>query len=263
LITPAKESFTNINYVEDLQESQEESQEESYSFLVKRKPVAFQRNRISTIPDPEVVNELFSDGNSDDTSEDDNEREFEDNTSEYSSDGSSEAYQVNFDAPEIEIEQNYPVWSEELNENFSWIVIWILKYQERYKLSNTATDSLLKFFRYVLMGINKNLFSNFPTSLYMALKKFGICTHLIKYAACKKYCKLYQVADVSSSSTTLEPKFAKCVFQDFPNHPMSNKRNFCGNTLYKQVHTKNGIIKKPDLIFPTVSLKHQLSLLFK
>ncbi|CAG8775546.1 3409_t:CDS:2, partial [Rhizophagus irregularis] len=66
-----------------------------------------------------VVNELFSDDDSDDTPENDNEREFEDNTSEYSSDASSEACQVNFDAPEIEIEQNYSVQSEELNDNFS------------------------------------------------------------------------------------------------------------------------------------------------
>ncbi|CAB4399610.1 unnamed protein product [Rhizophagus irregularis] len=44
LITPVKESFTNINYVKDLQELQEESQEESYLFLVKRMPVVSQKH---------------------------------------------------------------------------------------------------------------------------------------------------------------------------------------------------------------------------
>ncbi|CAB4379402.1 unnamed protein product [Rhizophagus irregularis] len=44
LITPVKESFTNINYVKDLQELQEELQEESYLFLVKRMPVVSQKH---------------------------------------------------------------------------------------------------------------------------------------------------------------------------------------------------------------------------
>lgn len=104
MIIPAKESFTNINYIKDLQESQEESQEESYLFLVKRISVAFQRNSMFTISNSEVVNELYSDNNSDNTSKNNNKREFEDNISEYSSDNSSKACQVNFDASEIEIE---------------------------------------------------------------------------------------------------------------------------------------------------------------
>jgi hypothetical protein len=44
---------------------------------------------------------------------------------------------------------------------------------------------------------------------------------------------------------------------------MSNKRNPCGASLCKNVYTKVGVIKKLALIFPTISLKHQLSLLFK
>ena len=44
---------------------------------------------------------------------------------------------------------------------------------------------------------------------------------------------------------------------------MNNKRNACERILYKCVSIKNGIIKKPSSIFPTISLKHQLNLLFK
>ena len=79
----------------------------------------------------------------------------------------------------------------------------------------------------------------------------------------EKCCKLYKIADVSNNSPNLMPKFTRCVFQDFPNHLMSKKRNSCGNILYKLNHTKNGIIKKPTSIFPTISLKYQLNLLFK
>ena len=75
---------------------------------------------------------------------------------------------------------------------------------------------------------------------------------------------MYGIADVSSRSPDLTPTITNCIlFKDFPNHPMSHKRVACGAPLYKEVHTKNGVIKKPALIFPTVSLKHQLTLLFK
>jgi hypothetical protein len=246
-------------------DSIEESQEDIYPFLVKRASINFQKNRTSKAFLPDVINEILSndDGDGDDTSEEDNERDFEDETLEYSSDDSEEAFQVNFDAPEVDLEESDSRHAEGLDDTFSWIVIWILKYQKRFRLSNVATNSLFKFFRYVLVNINKNLFSTFPTSLYMAQKNLGICAHLIKYAACEKCCKLYSIADVSSSHPDYTPKFTNCVFEDFPNHPMSHKRNACGAPLYKQVHTKNGIIKKPALIFPTVSLKHQLTLLFK
>lgn len=240
----------------------EEPQEESYPFLVKRAPIASQKYRRSETSLPEIINKLLSD-NGDNASEEDNERNFEDITSEYSSDDSEEDYQVNFDAPEMELGESNYGHAEGLDHPFLWIVVWILKYQERCRLSNVAINYLFKFFRYVLVNIDENLFSTFPTSLYMAQKNLGICAHLIKYAACEKCCKLYKVSDVSSSNPNLTPKFTNCIYQDFPNHPMSHKRNACGTPLYKQVCTKNGIIKRPNLIFPTVSLKHQLNNLFK
>jgi len=67
---------------------------------------------------------------------------------------------------------------------------------------------------------------------------------------------LYRITDVFSSSLNFTPKFMNCIFQDFPNYPISHKRNACETLLYKQVHTKNGIIKKSALIFFMISLKH-------
>ncbi|CAB4415315.1 unnamed protein product [Rhizophagus irregularis] len=245
-LTPSDpENNTNCN---------EEPQEESYPFLVKRAPIIFQKNRTSETSLSGVINELLSDDDDDDgdgASEEDNERNYEDITLEYSSDDSDEDCRVNFDAPEVEFEESDSRQAEGLNATFSWIVIWILKYQERFRLSNVATNDLFKFFHYVLVNMNENLFSTFPTSLYMARKNLGICVHLIKYAACEKCCKLYKTVDVSSSDPAIPPKFTKCIYQDFPNHPMSRKRDACGAPLYKEVHTRNGIIKKPALIFPT------------
>ena len=82
-------------------------QEEIHSFLVKRMPIAFQKNRTSRTSLPEVIDEVFSDDDRDGASDEkDYERNFRDNTLEYSSDDDLEEDQVNFDASEIELEEN-------------------------------------------------------------------------------------------------------------------------------------------------------------
>ncbi len=251
---PPLENIMNINNEKDLQES--------YQFLVKRTLTESRKNnRISTFTLPEVINELFSDDNA----SEDEERELEDGSVDVStSSDSDENYQVDFSAPDIEMDQGDSIrYEKEADDQYSWIAIWILKFQERFRLSNVATDSLFKFFHYVLVNIDKNLYSRFPTSLYTARNNLGLCVHLIKYAACDKCCKLYNIDDISSSKSDVTPKFTECIYQDFPDHPMSNKRIPCGVPLYKNVRTKDGVIRKPALIFPTVSLKHQLTLLFK
>ena len=58
-----------------------------------------------------------------------------------------------------------------------------------------AIEFLIKFMRYLLVLINKNTYSEFPKSLYIARKLFGISDQIIKYATCKKYCKLYALKD--------------------------------------------------------------------
>ncbi|CAG8590102.1 13104_t:CDS:2, partial [Funneliformis mosseae] len=141
------------------------------------------------------------DDSDNDALEEDNKRDFEDNISEYSSDDLEENNQVNFDALEI------------------------LKYQEKFQLSNVATNSLFKFLYYILVNLDETTFSTFSLSLYMTYKSLSICTHLIKYTACEKCCKLYNIADIFSNSPNLMPKYTNCVSQDFPNHLMSYKRN--------------------------------------
>ncbi|CAB4407777.1 unnamed protein product [Rhizophagus irregularis] len=232
-ITSDPEDFIDIDAEYD-----HDPQEESYQFLVKRKPVDFQKNRTSVTSHLEVVSELFSDDN--DKPEEDN--EFEEEFDLSSSDDELEKdCQVDFTTSEIEVEQDNFVQSEDLDDNFSWIIIWILKYQEKHRLPNVAIDSLFKLFRYVLINLpNQTSFVTFPTSLYMARKKLGMCVHLIKYAACKECCKLYQISDVSSNDPNITPKFTKCIFQDFPNHSKSYGRKPCETPLYKNICTKNG-----------------------
>ncbi|CAG8610848.1 4832_t:CDS:2 [Funneliformis mosseae] len=105
LLSPLK-NLIDINNKEP-----QKSYEENYSFLVKK------------------INS--DDGN--DISEEDNKRTFEDDALENSSDDSDEDFQLNFDVLETESEKNdFKYAKESFDDSFLWIIIWILKYQERF-----------------------------------------------------------------------------------------------------------------------------------
>src|SRR5207245_11763246 len=80
---------------------------------------------------------------------------------------------VNFDASESGYgDDDSDTPNINIDQGFAWIVYWILKYQERYRLSDVATNSLIKFIRYLLISHGKNTYSTFSTSLYMTRKLF-------------------------------------------------------------------------------------------
>ena len=68
-----------------------------------------------------------------------------------------------FDTNELKLSPNLN------NDTYIWVILWVLQYQQRYKLSNIA---LFKFLRFTLSTIDASKFSSFPSSLYMA-KKVG------------------------------------------------------------------------------------------
>src|SRR3989337_2408179 len=104
-----------------------------------------------------------------------------------------------------------------------------------------TTNVLIKFMRYLLVLIDTDSYSKFPTSLYMACKLFGISDQIIKYATCKKCCKLHAIKDLPTDRPY------HCTFQDFPNHPMANLRSPCNAIITKQVAINQ---YRPSLIFP-------------
>src|SRR6266496_6636651 len=65
-------------------------------------------------------------------------------------------------------EPNLPNIINSINSNYSfiWIILWILQYQQQYRLSKVAIDSLFKFLRFFLLTIDEKKFSSFPSSLY-------------------------------------------------------------------------------------------------
>ncbi|CAG8671589.1 16928_t:CDS:2 [Funneliformis caledonium] len=138
-----------------------------------------------------------------------------------------------FDDLDFESDLEYPDMNIEFND--SWILLWILKYQSRFCLSDVAIDSLVKFFRIVLLDADHTRFKEFLTSSYMMRKILG-----------------NRQAGKSSNSGF------KCTHVEFPNHLRHSQRQPCGTELIKKVPVVKGHIGRPKMIFPLSSLKMQI-----
>ena len=225
-------------------------QEESYSFLLRKqsknnsegKKKGVSGGIVKNVNYPMVIIEQDI---SDDDDDNDDDGESSNNKDQDNSDFdfvkeepfsgfAASEYAYGDDDPEVPIIN--------FNESFHWIVLWILLYQERYRLSDVATDSLVKFIRYLLILLDANIYKFFPTSLYMARKKLGICAHVIKYAACEKCCKLYNITEVSTDKPSQAPVLSHCTYIDFSKHLIANKREKCGAKLNKNISITGGII---------------------
>jgi len=228
--------------------------ERNYIFLTKRLPINeseksqfVKKGKISD----RVLDNLLSDHSSEDSDNDDQDIDFED-----SEDSEDDEYEeVNFASPDFDDEPKLP--SMNINHAYAWIILWILQYQQRYKLSNVAIDSLFKFLRFFLLTIDKNRFSSFPSSLYMAKKDLGITTEIFQYSACNKCHKLYDIKEILNST-----EIQTCSFKNYPNHPMERLRQKCNNPLIKKIDSNNEQIFRPIMTYPLVNIKQQLTLFF-
>jgi hypothetical protein len=68
--------------------------------------------------------------------------------------------------------------------NDPWILLWIFKYQERFRLSDVAINSLIGFISLVLKDVNANRFEHFPSTAYMARKILDIKKGIKIFATC-------------------------------------------------------------------------------
>ena len=103
-----------------------------------------------------------------------------------------------FDDFDIESDDEYP--DSNLESDDSWILLWILKYQARFRLPDVAIDSLIKFFQIVLSDANHERFKNFPTSSYMMRKLLEIGKQSKTYAICPSCNKLYNISEIHSTT---------------------------------------------------------------
>ena len=168
-----------------------------------------------------------------------------------------------FTAPNLEDLLDFGTVSDndtKFSDSWIWILLWIFKYQSRFRLPDTAIDSLIKFIRMILIDINPRVFKDFPTSSYMARKLLGIGKQEQIYAVCPSCNALYNVAEIlpQNQATSL-----KCTHVEFPNHSQHRQRQACGTELTNKVPIVNGFIRRPKMLFPIPSLKNQIITMYQ
>ncbi|CAG8673027.1 20554_t:CDS:2, partial [Dentiscutata erythropus] len=103
-----------------------------------------------------------------------------------------------YSAPNIDYE-NKSQPRLRIPSSFDDILIWLLKFQSNFKVPETATEILIKYIRQLLCEFgDKNLFKNFPTSMYMLRKHLKI-GNFITYSVCPKCNKLYTEKEIVDS----------------------------------------------------------------
>ncbi|CAG8764577.1 9241_t:CDS:2, partial [Gigaspora rosea] len=117
---------------------------------------------------------------------------YEEEVAEIEPESDDEETIMDYSAPDIEKEDEVFENIDNLDNSFGWILIWILRYQQRYRLPDTATESLVKFMHYLLTYLDNDQFNNFPESLYLARKLMGLGLHINNYTPCLACDKLYE-----------------------------------------------------------------------
>lgn len=164
-----------------------------------------------------------------------------------------------------------PTWHQDsdtyeegnIDGDYAWIVLWILQYQNRYQISETAIDSLMKFMRIILIEADNIRYQDFPTSLYTAKRHLHIPKPHIPFAACPKCHKLALVDDIRTFKLNGQPSIKQCNGAEFPNHQNPQKRKPCQEPLARSIQTENGLIFRPRMLYPRPSIKSQLNMFYQ
>ena len=176
----------------------------------------------------------------------------ESDTSDHNESNNFEDYSPpNYDFPEN--------FNDMQNIDEDWIIVFILRFQTRFRLSDTAIDTLIKFVKHVLKILDcNNQFENFPTSLYTARKKLGLKHQFVTFSVCPSCHKLHNVKDVKQHTIQEQKVIKQCDHIRFPNnHCLSLQK--CNAPLSEQKEQGDGkVVNVPSLIYPMSNIKDQL-----
>src|SRR5438874_9833418 len=92
-----------------------------------------------------------------------------------------------------------------------------MNFQTRFNLSETATESLIKFLKLVLTEIRGANFDKFPDSLYMTKNILGLKKQFHSFVICSKCHKLYNKQEVKQFSQDENLSVMRCHHVKFPN----------------------------------------------
>ena len=151
--------------------------------------------------------------------------------------------------------------TEELStdDNYLWILLWIMSFHTRFNIPETATESLLKFMKLVLNEIGSNSFKNFPDSFYLAKKALRLKDRFQSFVPCPKCHKLYNKQEVKNFRHNETLSIMKCSHIEFPNSSRQRLRS-CNTPLSRQLDIST---VQPELIFPFAGIRQQLTTMFR
>src|SRR5947199_7749218 len=136
------------NEMDDNEMDDNEMEYPLHIFLTKKLPInksaKYQKVKKGRISD-RILEHLLSDDDNDDLSGNSDNDQVIDLEESEDEDFENDDYEVvNFASPDFnDDEPKLP--PNLINDAFTWIILWILQFQQRYKLSNVAIDSLFKF----------------------------------------------------------------------------------------------------------------------
>ncbi|GBC39879.2 hypothetical protein GLOIN_2v1763250 [Rhizophagus irregularis DAOM 181602=DAOM 197198] len=169
-----------------------------------------------------------------------------------------------FASPKIDNDNEEAFIVESLSNSINTeIIIWLFKFQQRFRLPNIALESLIKFFHIILMRFDKLQFENFPTSLYMAKIWLNIFQLKIQLAACTNCHKLHNVKDIIAYKEEGKVAIMNCPYKEYPNNPISSRNHQCNNSLSILKKNKNATIAVPRMLYPKPNIHQQLSILYQ
>ena len=137
-----------------------------------------------------------------------------------------------------------------------------MNFRTRFNLSGTATELLIKFLKLVLTEIRGANFDKFPDSLYMTKNILGLKKQFHSFVICLKCHKLYNKQEVKQFSQDENLSVMRCHHVEFPNLT-TQKTKLCQTPLSQKMTLLNDEVKiQPELIFPLVSIKQQLEIMY-
>ncbi|CAB4476586.1 unnamed protein product [Rhizophagus irregularis] len=167
-----------------------------------------------------------------------------------------------FSSPEIGNDEVFVM--ESLNDSIETeIILWVFKFQQRFRLPDIALEVLIKFLHIVLTRLDKSQFKNFPASLYLAKKMLNIFQPKMQLAVCNNCHKLYNVRNIVEYKEEEKAAIANCLHEEFPDNPVPSRHNKCNNPLSILKKRKGEIIAVPRMIYPKPSIRQQLSMLYQ
>jgi hypothetical protein len=143
------------------------------------------------------------------------------------------------------------------------ILLWLFKFQQRYRIPDTALEALIKFLNHTLMMIDDSKFCEFPASLFLAKKKLGIFQPKLRMAVCTNCHKLYDSKIICNHKENNKLAIMRCNYEEFPNNLIPSRKNLCNNELSSLKRNMNGIAAIPKMLYPKPSIKQQLSIMYQ